>query len=233
MPSLGNYIWQCNLKEEDIEKVVYENNFWTEALIAWCRYSYKDPDPENSNELLAQVIWCNSNIRKPIKWESLTPVGINRIVDLISPNHHFCSYEEICRKYGTCVTWLNYYSLIFAIPESWLPTLLKHNFNLQSFESKLDKLINRKTGISRTVYTVFISNPTRLSDVCIKWSRVLNTNIDSETFLKNFLNGYYCTTSTKLHDFHYRLMLDALVTNHNLFHWKLRNDDLCTFCNLI
>ena len=40
------------------------------------------------------------------------------------------------------------------------------------------------------------------------------------------------TTYTKLRSFQYRLLHHALITNLNLFRWKIVQSPLCTFCDL-
>ena len=50
--------------------------------------------------------------------------------------------------------------------------------------------------------------------------------------MKNFSKLYKCTISTKLWDYQYRLLTHSIVTNRQLFRLKIRNDNLCTFCNL-
>ena len=41
---------------------------------------------------------------------------------------------------------------------------------------------------------------------------------------------FKCTKSTKLRDFQFRLLHNIVITNCQLFKWKKRDDDLCTFC---
>ena len=89
----------------------------------------------------------------------------------------------------------------------------------------------KKQGHSRIIYSQLISNYDTVRTICIKCTYLLNSYIDYDTYIKYFLNGYYCTISTKLRDFHYRLMANGIVSNRNLYHWKILNNDRCTFCN--
>ena len=107
-----------------------------------------------------QIIWCNSKIRidnRPIKWERLMQVGVNRVKDLISQQSCFYTYDDFCVKYGFCITWLDYYSLMFAIPEDWLPALLGNNSFLP-YNTPLDKLQQSSGNITRTVYRIILVN---------------------------------------------------------------------------
>ena len=56
--------------------------------------------------------------------------------------------------------------------------------------------------------------------------------LDYNSFLKNFHNAFYCTISTKLRDFHYRVMTNSLVTSRKLYQWKIKATNECTFCNI-
>ena len=49
--------------------------------------------------------------------------------------------------------------------------------------------------------------------------------------IKKFLNAYHCSISTKLRDFHYRVLTLGIVTNIDLKLWKIKSNDFCSFCN--
>ena len=74
-------------------------------------------------------------------------------------------------------------------------------------------------------------NDTTVDYTCDKWASMLQIDINYQAFKEHYLNAYYCTISTKLRDFHYRLVFNAIVTNSKLYHWKIINSDLSTFCN--
>ena len=92
--------------------------------------------------------------------------------------------DEFCDRYGVCTTWLNYGSLIFAIPENWLPSLFGSEQIQNNIKTRLDKLHNSNINISKTIYLVFIANPNQLSGTCQYWSRILEVELDYDTYLK-------------------------------------------------
>ena len=63
-----------------------------------------------------------------------------------------------------------------------------------------------------------------------KWATDLNATLPQDTFSCYFQNIHKCTISTKLRDFQYRLLNQAVITNTHLFKWKIIQTDLCTFC---
>ena len=62
-----------------------------------------------------------------------------------------------------------------------------------------------------------------------KHSTFLN-NLNQEMYGEAFSIMYRCTRSTKLKDFQFRLLHMALITNKELFLFKISTSDRCTFC---
>ena len=58
----------------------------------------------------------------------------------------------------------------------------------------------------------------------------LDLEIDSSEFLKAFQDVNKLTNVVKLRSFQYRCLIGALVTNIHLKHYKITEDDTCTFC---
>ena len=48
---------------------------------------------------------------------------IKHVKDLISLDNMIYSFTQFTVKYGDCISWLNYYSLITTIPITWLEML--------------------------------------------------------------------------------------------------------------
>ena len=59
---------------------------------------------------------------------------------------------------------------------------------------------------------------------------LLNVDINREAFTGCFDLLYNCTSNTKLLDFQYRLLHNAIITNIQLKQWQIKDDDRCTFC---
>ena len=63
-----------------------------------------------------------------------------------------------------------------------------------------------------------------------KQQLTLNTTFSQEDFLELFKVSNTATLSTKLKDFLYRILHGALITNSRLFKWKIKPNDLRSFC---
>ena len=63
-----------------------------------------------------------------------------------------------------------------------------------------------------------------------KWEGELALNFDAGDSYKFFISLYKCTRSTSVRAFQYLFIHRALVTNVQLFKWKMKETDLCTFC---
>ena len=51
-------------------------------------------------------------------------------------------------------------------------------------------------------------------------------------YLRGFKVLNACTKTTKYHDFQYRLMLNKIFTNVDMYEWGIMLSDRCTFCNV-
>ena len=99
IPSLGNYVWQCNLNKVDVCDVCNTtsyNVFRVEVLEAWCEYNFHAPT--SAEEIAHQVIWCNSHVKvnkKPIKWDHVMRAGINTVSDIMAPVDYFTLIQSL------------------------------------------------------------------------------------------------------------------------------------------
>ena len=67
-------------------------------------------------------------------------------------------------------------------------------------------------------------------EVYEKQQLTLNTTLSQEDFLGLFKVSNTTTLSTKLKGFQYRILHGALIINSHLFKWKIKPNDLCSFC---
>ena len=113
IPDLGHFIFRCNLSHKHISYFIPRNNFWVYVFSAWCIYHYTLLLPK---QMINQVLWLNCRIlidNKPIMWNSLMSLGINRVKDVMIDNH-WPTHQEFCIKYSTCLSWLDFLSLSSA-----------------------------------------------------------------------------------------------------------------------
>ena len=61
---------------------------------------------------------------------------------------------------------------------------------------------------------------------------ILNKDINKELWCKLFSSNFRCTIESKLRSFQYQILLRSLPTKKSLKEWKIKNSDLCFYCNL-
>ena len=121
-------------------------------------------------------------------------------------------------------------SIQAACPAVWKRCLtVKGSENLTSYQ-KIEK--NRR-GATKLIYWELTNSKKRLDDKYRgKWEEILQCEINDKAWEGCYNNISKLTLSTKLRSFQYRLVNLALITNIDLYKWKIKNTDSCTFCQL-
>ena len=66
----------------------------------------------------------------------------------------------------------------------------------------------------------------------VKWIDEFEDDFSEDELKIAFSNITRVTNCIKYRDFQYRLLNRAIITNIHLVHWKMRANNLCTFCNM-
>ena len=239
IPNSSIWFWSGNLKVSDAFKfMIHQSLFWKSIIQAWCIYNYSIPN--SYIEIYNQQIWYNSFIlvgHKPIFNDYLNTKGITYIKDLVNDDGHFMSVNDIVLKYGlnhNCIMILN--SIVDAVPQQWKMVIHTNHHNgdrnLQ-YVSNFQKAITSST-ISKFIYQTLVKEKAKsFSDrIIIKWSEDISTYVIDRTFLSNCFDWIIKSTiSPKHRAFQFKLIHRILVTNKMLHDWKLRDSNLCSFCN--
>ena len=222
----------ANLNVKDIKDKFKTNNFQNvkDILIAWAQHNYIDP--RNKQEVLAQKLWYNSNIKiagkicKPPTKEENEPQTISDIRNV----DRWLDFKEIKTKFPkTRLTFLHIKSLHAAVPNIWLKLL---KIEGQKIHDLTQKVKTMKSSCSKYIYWKVMDAQRSCDDKYrSKWEEMLNVEIDGKTWKQNFSNIVKLTLSTKLCSFQYKLSNFALVTNKELFTWGIKPNNRCTFCN--
>ena len=98
------------------------SKFWAGIINTWCKYNFSG-NISNWYAVCRQTIWLNSHIRvggAPIFLKSWYDQGIVYLSDLVLENEkRFYTWQELIRKYHIGSTFLQYYSILAAIPSEW------------------------------------------------------------------------------------------------------------------
>ena len=85
--------------------------------------------------------------------------------------------------------------------------------------------------ISHLAYEKYIEDNQALRRYFNRWVEQGYT-LTYEDYQKLFANIYKKTKIVKYRDFEYRLLLGKIVTNKELYEWKIKDNANCSFCNL-
>ena len=228
---LGEDIWRCTIHPKDVKSMKFKSDFWKDVLTSWSEYnSCYQQRIEN------QIIWFNSRIKiggKPILWNDVCLRGLKFVYQLYD-GQKLKSSAAMYQEYG--LTTLRYNGLISAIPEEWknffrqnelctLFPLPPHNY---------DRVVYvYGTGVSKMVYNTIAEDAMVIHNKYLKWLQELGTNFCEGIyqFGLEHLNIYKVTNEAKYRSFQYRLLQRGLVTNIQLYKWKITTTELCSFCS--
>ena len=228
--TLGENIWRCRICPTDVKQLKIKNQFWEDVVIAWCQYNYyKNYRIDN------QILWYNSNIKisgNIFYWKDAQQKGLMYIHQLFE-QQRYISYQEMENKFG--ISKLRYNSLKAAIPKDirdyFLENSLAQIFPLSP--SNYDTAIILRRSLSRQVYQSLSDDAMIMHSKYIKWKQDLGSDFcpGIYEFGLMHLDIYKVTNIAKYRSFQYRLLQRALVTNVELEHWKMRDNNLCSFCH--
>ena len=225
--------WYVNLKNKDID-ILVPNTFWKYVFKAWCQYSTVYPMTEQ--EVMSQFLWYNSYTRidnKPVYIRKLYQTVCKFIRDLWNgEKNSFYTYQEINDKYPNMVMWLDYISLIKAIPNRWTSILEQKVNTGHNFQHKYELISEQPVSVSKTklIYNHLIDNPLATVDAFNNWEKVIPNFTSLEEYCKCYNDLYRISNSTKLRDFQYRLLHKKLPSNKELHRWNIKSSPQCEFC---
>ena len=228
-PVLGNVLWRCNLKAEDVQhytgKNIQADPFWLDVLTHWCNFNFKE-------DLRKQdVIWMNSNIRiegRPVLWTKQIRHGLLRISQLMDGSDWIKSnaaHEQFD------LTTLQFNALKTAIGRGILKTDDdQDDIPLDNFDT-----IGTDSHPTASIYNVLCKSKKGMRLIAERAAKNME-ECSSDGSLCEYLKCcgeiFRISNVPKYRSFQYRLMMRGLVTNCHLYRWGIRSSNLCTFCEL-
>ena len=153
--------------------------------------------------------------------------GILYVKQLTNENGHFHTLEELANLYGVNVNFLTYFSIIHAIPTVYKDKLKDDQ---PKAISVLDSVI-KKEKMSKFIYNDLISKKSSFpTKARAYYASIFNIELQDDTFMICFEAMYCSTKNTKLLDFQFRILHNAIITNIQLKKWGIKNCDNCSFC---
>ena len=205
------------------------NRFWKDVFFNWsllCEHS-----SITTEGILRQPIWFNDNLKindQPVFYRNWCNCGIFFINDLLDESNEIMSLQKLKDKYNLETSFLQYLSIKHMIPREWKECITQaQKLDVVSTEN-LDFVKNNKK-CSKLFYKKFLKfylEPPEKQQK--KWNAELNIEIENWDLLYTLPFKY--TKQNKLILFQYKIFHRILTTNSFLFKCKLKETELCTFC---
>ena len=229
---LGDLVWKCNINETDVKKLFDTDRFSAQIMQAWAKVNFLRP--QGKTQVENQIIWLNSMIwieNKPIYWKKWIQKGIILISDLLT-NGHFKNWADVAGNDAN-LQWIQYAALLAAIPVDW-KRQLKDDLYGEGHTPLYDQLSKTRKA-TRPVYDMLIKD-SKTAGVLNKYKESWKLSglyeLNYREYTDCFSKLYVFIKPAKYQDFQYRLLLNKLVFNDDLYRWGKRDSDFCTFCNL-
>ena len=238
IPGDGLSFWEGNLNLNDCELLLKRKcSFWSSVAKSWSLYNFNIP--RDIQGIMNQSIWFNSFLKinkKPVFYKPFYDRGITKIFHLVDDDGHLLDYYALVQKYNIDGNHLMFYNSIrSAIPQWWKVEIQNHIQNYPTHEvhlSNLDK-VKASDKASKLVYEKLIesNDSSTLDKLRAKWNEDLGIELNNDDIACAFKACYSSTISPKLRVFQFRMVHRNIVTNKNLYDWKIKDTNLCTFCN--
>ena len=234
---LGEGFWRCALNATDIQREVIEKHseklegFWCEIVKYWFELTW-ETQHRYTKSAKSQIIWLNSQIcvkgRPIINLEAIKK-GVIYVTDLLDSNSKVLSYEQFNIRFPGALTWLQHRGICSAIPQIWLK-----NCDRDSECTEVEDLYGKLTQTnarSKQLYSLF--NEKRDTEIKIMYKKAKLADVELEEYQSSIQKINAITSITKLRDFQYRLLCNAIFANDRLFHWKKSDTQKCDYCPCI
>ena len=158
---------------------------------------------------------------KPIFWLKQFKRGLKYIEQLYEDGH-FIGEEAAKENFDLSVMEFN----------GLKSSLNKANWSSISQE-RYEPLIHTfmyEKNMARKAYGLLLVNKQVKDDIRERWQKDLGSHLEDSFMQEAYITARKLTTIGKLRSFQYRLIRRALVLNTHLFRWKLKDSEMCYYC---
>ena len=229
LPIKAPIIWQCNMSTLDmnVSKFSLSQQVW----FLWAQTNVFSP--ENTSDILDQVLWLNYDIRcagKVLLNEEARLAGLVKIQDIYDMiNSRFLMCYEFTDEFGEILDRLQYNSLITSIPRRWKTFLTQRVVGDKTLRGL--ELLPNGQKLSKYVYWKLIAPMDKKhppDTLPLLWTRESGKEINN--WDQVLLIPLKLTTYTKLQFFQYRCIHKILTTNVQRSKYADVTDK-CVFCD--
>jgi hypothetical protein len=233
-----NRIPYYNIKDKDYPN--FRQPFYTELFNTWSSLHFTEPN--ETIGICEQQIWNNSLIKiggKMVNYKSWKDKGIIFIQQLIDQKGKILSKEVLENKFDIDCLFLQFESLIHAIPKKWKIQMADDNIssNLQPYLKCYIHYSNEKKDIgstdTREVYWHFIESISQRPTSEKTWLEKTELNLSENEWEIVYKMPYGITRDTTILAIHYKITHRIIACNYQLKIWKVKDTDKCDFCEEI
>ena len=220
----GTEIFQCNYDYNFLDLNGHLPEFYKQIIHHW--QEIVSTTPHSKTEILSQTIWNNKFItidKKMVYLPHWHRAGIKQISDLFDERENcFLPFLSLRNKYMLNCNFLQYYSLLSAIPQSW-KKLLRVNSGDSTTPPPPICNITCKMLYDKLLTLENLQPPT-------SEKKLLSYGIAKENLNKIYLLPFTATKEVKLAMFQHKIIHNILATNSILYKMNKVASPSCPFC---
>ena len=224
----GDLFWTCNLHCNDKIKQV-KNAFMREILVSWSNLAFSENPPERY--IHNQVIWNNSCIRingEVIFKRTWINKGVLKMHHLLNEQGTFLTHSEFKNKYEIKCNFLEFFSIISAIPPQWKRVLRNPQTQNKNYQEELIFDTKKASKVCRFIHRKCVDKLLQVPKAQEKWNQILSDPVTNWTQI--YIIPVKSTLSTKLRYFQFKILHNIIGVNKLLKRIGIVDSDLCTFC---
>ena len=224
-PEIGPNIWCCNISPKDVPKIKISNAFWRDVMLAWAEYHHTEQCEEEQ-----QILWWNSNIRvedAPLWIPRCAKKGLIYVHQLFDDNGEYMCEQVVQQKYGMSVMQFN--SIKAAMPKAYKSAVQK---GIPVRDNKFARYMQEEKTAKYIYQQLEKSSEAHIQTICERWKKDTGSEVGVEQIRQALGQGKYITPIVKYQSFRYRLLHRILPTNIQLKHWRKRETDECSWCEM-
>ena len=228
---LGILFFDCYLNKNDVNEVLkpHVTPFWRQVFQHWFQFNWAQNICEQQY-IESQVIWCNSQIKSDgriLYNAKYIRNGCVYVKDLLNENGGCIDYATAHEKFEISI-W-DYNIIVASIPKKWKKTHANGNINPPLFS--MYDTVKSKSKPVKYVYNILIGDDELpLKRKYASFIKKFCTEISYECYCKAFMLIHFVTNITKYRDFQYRLLINLIYANDQLFHWGKKDSQRCEYC---
>ena len=223
----GSLLFQCNYNIQYLPLNEYLPKFYRDIISHWQKI--KNINPKTKGDVLNQIIWNNQFIRVnklSVFFPAWNKVGIEKLSCLFdNEGNTLLSLTTLMQKYNVKCNFLQYYSLLSAIPQEW-KTMLKQECSLTSTEyvtPSIEKLT------CKIIYNTLLNHQHFPPPTAEK--RLIEYGFNFQERQKIYSLPFRVTNEVKLSVFQYKIVHNILYTNKLLHKMKKKQQPDCPYCH--